>query len=234
MGKILIVEDNEIICDCLKSLVKSVDPSQDVYSTGYAGIALEYAQNNAIDVFLLDIELLDYSGTILAEKIRKIDAYKMSPIIFITSDAKLELEAYRNAQCYKFITKPFKSEEVKETLKTVIQHGIKAPVAEEKLLLKQKGYTISVFQKDILYFESRNRKLLAVTIHEEIEISKHTLGGILAEVNKEFFQCHKGFIINSSWIYCVDKTQQLIMLRENRGSVPYGEKYKDRLAGVWL
>lgn len=234
MGRILIVEDNEIICDCLKSLVASVDSTQEVYSTGYAQIALEYARDNPVDVFLLDIELLDYSGTVLAEKLRQLDTYKMSPIVFITSDSKLELEAYRNTQCYKFITKPFKSEEVKDTLRTVIQHGIKKTEPEEKLLLKQKGYTISIFEKDILYFEARNRKLLAVTKHEEIEISKHTLNGLLAVLSKDFFQCHKGFIINSKWIYCVDKTEQTITLRENRGVIPYGEKFRDRLAGVWI
>lgn len=234
MGKVLIVEDNEIICDCLKSIIMSVDASQEVYSTGYAGLALEYAKTNNVDIFLLDIQLLDYAGTALAEEIRQIDAYKMTPIVFITSDGAFELDAYRNTQCYKFITKPFKSEEVRETLRTVIQHGIKAAVPDDKLLLKQKGYTLSVFQKDILYFESRNRKLLAVTRHEEIEISKHTLTGLLPELNKDFFQCHKGFIINSNWIYCVDRTKQLIMLRENRGAIPFGEKFKDRLAGVWI
>lgn len=234
MGKILIVEDNEIICDCLKSMVKSVDSAQEVYSTGYAGIALEYAQNNDIDIFLLDIELLDYSGAVLAESLRQIDRYKMSPIVFITSDSKMELEAFRNTQCYKFITKPFKSEEVKDILRTVIRHGIPKTGPEEKLLLKQKGYTISIFQKDILYFESRNRKLMAVTRNEEIEISKHTLSGILEVLGKDFFQCHKGFIVNSGWIHGVDKTNQVIMLRENRGAIPYGEKYRDQMAGAWL
>lgn len=234
MGKILIVEDNEIICDCLRSLVKSVDSSQEIYSTGYAEIALGYAESNIIDIFLLDIELLDYSGTELAEKIRRIEMYKMTPIIFVTSDSKLELEAFRNTQCYRFITKPFKSEEVKDVLRTVIQHGVQKSITEDKLLLKQKGYTISIYQKDVLYFEARNRKLLAMTRYEEIEISKHTLTGLLEVLNKDFFRCHKGFIINSNWIHSVDKSNQLIILKENRGTVPYGDMYRGRLAGEWI
>lgn len=234
MGLILLVEDNEIICDSLKSLVRSVDPSHEIYSTGYAAIGLDYALKNIIDVFLLDIQLLDYPGTQLAEEIRSIDEYKMTPIIFITNDYKLELEAYRNTQCYKFIPKPFKSEEVKKILRTVFDYGIRKPIKDEKIVLRQKGYSISIFQKDIIYVESRNRKIIVVTRHDEIEISKHTQADIMSDLSPDFFQCHKGFIVNTRWILCVDKTNQVIRLNENRGLIPYGPKFKERTEGVWI
>jgi len=234
MGKILLVEDNEIICDCLKNIIATVDASQNIYSTGYAALALEHAQNNPVDVFLLDIELLDYSGIQLAEQIREIEEYKMTPIVFITNDYKLELEAFRNTQCYKFIAKPFRTEEVKETIQTVLQHGMVKNESDEKLFLKQKGYTVSVFQKDLIYIEVKGRKLLAVTRQENIEICTYTLSGLAEELTKDFFQCHKGFVVNSNWIYSVDKSKQVIHLRENRGSIPFGDRYKDHLEGVWI
>lgn len=231
MGKLLIVEDNDIICDSLVKIVKTVDPFREVYCTGYAGSALAYTLEHPIDVFILDIQLKDYPGTKLAEEIRSLDRYKMTPILFITSDYSMELEAFRNAQCYKFITKPFKSEEVRETLQTIFKHGIKDPIAEEKFSIKQKGFTISILQNDILYFESRSRKLFAVTRHEEIAISKRTQAEIMELLTEDFIQCHKGFIVNLKWVHSIDKVEQMINLREQRGRIPYGLKYRDRLEG---
>ncbi len=234
MGNILIVEDNEVISDHLRHIIVTVDPSRTIHSTGYAELALAYTREHEVDVFLLDIELLDYSGIHLAEKIREIDRYKMTPIVFITGNHSMELEAYRNTQCYKFISKPFQAEEVTETLRIVITHPLFTPPVAEKLVLRQKGFVISIFQKDILYIEARRRRLLAITVHEELELSSYTLGGILGELTAAFFQCHKGYIVNQDWIFRVDKNDQRIHLRNNRGSIPYGDKYKEQLTGEWL
>lgn len=233
MGKILLVEDNELICESLKNLVKAVDPNQVVYSTGYSAVALTYAQENEVDMFLLDIELLDYSGIILAEKIRELSPYTLTPIVFITNDYKLELEAFRNTQCYRFITKPFKAEEVKAVIKTLLEHGTKRPNSGEKFFIKKKGYTASVLQGDILYFEVVGRKLMAITKYETIEITRCTIGDILEHVGESFFQCHKSFVVNTDWIEIVDKTNMLIKLKHDRGQIPYGPRFRERIEGAF-
>lgn len=233
MGKILLVEDNELICESLKNLIKAVDPNQIIYNTGYSAIALAYARENDVDMFLLDIELLDYSGIVLAEKIRELSQYTLTPIVFITNDYKLELEAFRNTQCYRFITKPFKAEEVKEVIRTLLEHGTKSSNRVEKFFIKKKGYTASVLQSDILYFEVVGRKLMAVTKYETIEITRCTIGDILEHVGDSFFQCHKSFVINSEWIEIIDKTNMLILLKNARGQIPYGPRYRERIEGAF-
>lgn len=233
MGKIVLVEDNEWIRESIKGLIQEVDPNQKVYSTGYAAEALNYARDHEVDIFLLDIELLDYSGVILAEKIRELGRYKLTPIVFITNDYKLELEAFRNTQCYRFITKPFKGDEVKEVIRTLLMHGTKKSGSGEKFFIKRKGYTASVLQSDILYFEVAGRKIMAVTKHETIEITRCTIGEILEHVGESFFQCHKSFVINSDWIEIIDKTNMLIKLKHDRGRIPYGPRYRDQIEGVF-
>lgn len=233
MGTIVLVEDNELICESIKRLVKSVDSKQAVYATGYSALALEYAKENTIDMFLLDIELLDYSGVMLAEKIRELPQYKLTPIVFITNDYKLELEAFRNTQCYRFITKPFKEEDVKAVIQTLLVYGAKESGSREKFFIKKKGYTASVLQSDILYFEVVGRKLMAVTKYEAIEITRCTIDDILEHVGESFFQCHKSFVVNLDWIEIVDKTNMLIKLKNNRGQIPYGPRYRGRIEGAF-
>lgn len=232
MGRIMIVEDNALISDCLKNIIVSIDSTLEVYSTGYASLALEQAKINSVDVFVLDIELLDYPGTQLADQLRRMEQYVLTPILFITSDGCRELEAYRNVQCYKFITKPFETEAVKTILKTVIQHGIRKEAPQDRLMLKQRGYTLSVLQQDILYLEAVGRKISVVTRYEVLEVSKQTLGGLLTHLNQGFFQCHKGFVVNKAWISGIDRVHQTIVLNEKRGAIPYGDKFKDRLSEV--
>ncbi|WP_229775528.1 response regulator [Anaerosalibacter bizertensis] len=63
-------------------------------------------------MFLLDIQLKDYSGFELAKEIRNIDNYKLTPIIFVTAIPTRELMAFKEIHCYDYIVKPFKEEEI--------------------------------------------------------------------------------------------------------------------------
>lgn len=233
MGKLVLVEDDPNIRGYMEELIKRVDSSQEIFSTGYAAEAFQYAQSETVDAFILDIQLLDYSGVVLAEQIRQMDVYKLTPIVFITGDVGQELNAFRNTQCYRFIAKPFGEDKVLETIRTVLNCGSRKPEQERYILLKQRGFSLAVAQDDILYVESMNRRILVVTRHETIELSSYTLGSMADDLGVRFFQCHKSFIVNSDWIQRVNRLDMRIHLAEDRGSIPYGDKYRDRL-GAWL
>lgn len=235
MPRVLIVEDNILICESLTRILHIIDETLEVYATGYAAEGMVYAKENTVDIFLLDIELLDYSGAVLAKQIRDLDRYKLTPIVFVTNDYRLELDAYRNVHCYSFINKPFKKESVMEIIKTLLKCRPDKPVREEnKMILKGKGFSISLLQKDILYIEAQNHKLFAMTTKERVQITGHTLGGIMKVLSDEFYRCHKAFVVNTKWIQKVDKKEKLITLLENKDAVPYGDKYKEFLIGMWI
>lgn len=120
MTKILIVEDEQLIAEGLAIIINSINSKIETTITGYAKEALDYAKNNYYDIFLLDIQLLDYSGFELAKEIRDTDRYKLTPIIFITAIPARELMAFKEIHCYDYIVKPFKKEEVKSVLETII------------------------------------------------------------------------------------------------------------------
>lgn len=231
MKTILIVEDNELVAKNLRSILEDIDSSLQIYETAYAEKAYVYASENKIDVFIFDIQLLDYSGVELAEKIRMIDSYKMTPIIFISSDYGAELHAYRSSHCYSFINKPYKSADVKKVLSTVLEHGVNKSVDNRKFSIKYKGHIVSLLQKDILYVESVNRKIHIVTEHETISLSKRTLSDIMEQFTSSFIQCHRSFIVNTEWIYMINKVEKIIKLRHNKGEIPYGSKFINDIEG---
>lgn len=45
---------------------------------------LSFAAQNKVDLFILDIQLLDYRGTELARQLRALPEYRFTPILFTT------------------------------------------------------------------------------------------------------------------------------------------------------
>lgn len=229
MNSILIVEDNVFIADRMKELIEKIDASIEVHMTGYISEALTWAKSVQISLFLLDIQLLDGSGIELAKELRQLEQYKLTPMVFVTGDPSQALHVFRETHCYDYIEKPFKVEEVIEKLTTLIKYGIQQKTErpmDTKLLIKGKGYQQEILQRHIIYIESQLKKTKIKTISEEIIVSSSTLLSFEERLPSDFIRCHKGFIVNTSYIWKIDKTERLIHLQESWGKIPFGKKYQ--------
>lgn len=158
MARILIVEDDTILRDALVNMAQSIDEGIEVLVTGHAEQALEYIKEGSFDAFFLDIQLHDYSGLLLAEQIRTIDEYQLTPIVFITAIPVYELKAFRNIHCYDYIVKPFNEDKVRRVFETIIKHGVKKKHEKATLKIIQKDFNYIINQDDMIYIESINRR----------------------------------------------------------------------------
>ena len=111
MSKILLVEDHVATVKRMSQYSHDISAEIEVHSVSEAGEALQYAKENDVSLFILDIQLEDYKGTSLAKQLRELPEYKYTPIIFETALAGEELSAYRDVKCYSFLVKPFGEEE---------------------------------------------------------------------------------------------------------------------------
>lgn len=234
MATILVVEDNPLIAQQLKQMICSINKEAEVCVTGYASEALELLQHQQIDLFLLDVGLVDYSGIELGKKIRQRSNYALVPIVFVTSTPSRELEAFRYIHCYDYIIKPFSEERVKEVLVTLLEKDSAHPTQNLELKLVQKHFTLVLKQDKIIYIEAQNRKLVFVTQEEVLDISTYTLKDIEGKLGHHFIRCHRGFIVNEAYIKRIDKSRSSIELKESYGMLPIGEKYKQNLKGRWF
>jgi len=147
MAKILIVEDEWLIAKGLSAIIHSIDKEIEVKITGYAKEALKHAKEDYYDVFLLDIQLIDYSGFTLANQIREMNQYKLTPMIFITAIPTRELLAFKEVHCYDYIVKPFKEEEIRTALETIICYGIQKQSGLKDIFKLDKRDTIILLSK---------------------------------------------------------------------------------------
>lgn len=230
MKTVLIVEDQQNIQNELENIIMSIDPSLQVIKTGYSKEALRIAKETTIDVFLLDIQLFDYSGMELAEQLRSIDKYLLVPFIFITAIPTQEVMAYKKIHCYDYIVKPFSAQEAKSIIAPIINHFIQLDVPQNNVLqLKQKGVTYNFRQNEIVFIEARNRRLFITTIHETASFSNYTLTSIENDLQNSFLRCHKGFIINCDYVHKINHVAQEIVMKPSNYRIPLGRKYSPNL-----
>ncbi len=192
-AKILIVEDEVLIAEYIKSLFVSF---------GYNNIYLSHNKNHALqkieelepDLVLLDLHLKNpLDGIDIAIKID--ESFKV-PYIFVTAnnDVLIIQEAIQT-KTLAYITKPIK----KLDLFAAAQLALRNPInpSQNFIFIKDThGVTKKIIVDDILFVEGTGN-YITVTYKKEKIIARHTLDWaekILPE--NQFMRIHRSYIIN--------------------------------------
>lgn len=88
MKSILLIDDSEIILETVK---RGLNNNYTVYTSLSGTDALKLAKKVHIDLFIIDYYMPNMNGLETAINIRKIEKYKKSPIIFLTSEKSMEI-----------------------------------------------------------------------------------------------------------------------------------------------
>ncbi len=85
--KILAIDDVPDVLNSIKAILKEY---YTVYCVTNHMAALKYLTGGTADLILLDIEMPDMNGFALLEIIRRIEAYKTTPVLFLTGSVSVE------------------------------------------------------------------------------------------------------------------------------------------------
>lgn len=152
------------------------------------------------DILLSDILTTEMNGIEAAGKLRKLG--EQLDIIFISTTAEFALEGYR-VQALRYMQKPVDIEQLREALlisyrKHSNRMGLQIPF-ENRM--------ITVNYKDICYVESSGRDIILcltdrkITVHIKISDMEKMLP------EKDFFRCHRSYIVNLSQIERIERYQ---------------------------
>ncbi|AMM95836.1 LytTR family DNA-binding domain-containing protein [Peribacillus simplex] len=235
MTHILIVEDDENIQQFLKRALFELDADLHLSFSVSAADALVMVQRQRYDVFIVDIQLVDYKGTDLVKQLRSIQTYKYTPIIFETAVVTEELRAYRELKCYHYLMKPYTKEEVQNIVAEVLEYLHQAKTDEQTVRIEQKGFIFEYRLQDILYIESFGKKMVIHLLteqggHRQEKIAGYSLKAMMGLLHEgPFVQCHKSYILNKSYIETIQKADNLVKLRHCLVPLPIGLKYRDQV-----
>lgn len=83
--------------------------------------------------------------------------------------------------------------------------------------------------RDIIYVEHSSRTVILYTLHGIVYIPYiplYQIGDILG--NDYLSQCHKSYLVNRCFVERIDRTENLIVLKNYMGEISLGRKYRTR------
>ena len=211
MFKIAICDDVPSVCSDLKAMI--MDMKNDLIckeitiDTFYSGEALidNIKEENLYDLIFLDIELGKINGVEVGHIIRKQMEDYVTKIIYISSKDIYDRQLF-DVQPLHFLKKPIDSKKVFDD----IQLAMKISEKENRNFeFKSFRNTIKVPYRDILYFESRGRKVFLVGTK-----NNYTFYGNIKDLEevlpKFFIHPNRSYFVNYEFVTCF-KFEELIM-----------------------
>lgn len=232
---ILIVEDEDIQRERLAEIIEKNFMDIKVYKASNYNEAIRYVNDKDINLFFLDINLVGPSGINLSEKIRSIDKYKLTGIIFITAEFMHIAEAVKKAHCYDYIMKPYKKEVIINIVKTFLNGSkfIYSNNSKYTLLDIDSNLAIKIFHKDIIFVKYVNKFCEIYTVNGVYQTKRMALSKLIKSLNdKNIVQTHKAFAVNIQYVDKIEKEYEKlwrISLKECKEEVLLSYTYKELL-----
>lgn len=121
MTRILVVDDEQDICEILKFNLENCGYAVDTANSGDEALALPL---ETYSLFMFDVMMDDMSGFSLVAKVRKLDGCASVPVIFITAKTgENDVLTGFNLGADDYICKPFRISEVLARVKAVLRRN---------------------------------------------------------------------------------------------------------------
>lgn len=235
MSKILIVEDDDIQRNNLKTMLQELDHEYQILDSSSAYHALELLKGNNIDLFFIDIHLHNESGLKLARHIRKIPGYDLTWIIFVTSHLEYMLEAFKEIHCYDYLLKPYDKAAIQGMLKKLLfNNSMSISAAEERkyIFVDINGIMAKIFVNDIIFIEVFGKLCVIHTTKGTYNVRNLTLTRILGIVpDNLLIQSHRSYAVNTRYIQSINKNLSCweIFFSNYEKTALIGGKYRENI-----
>lgn len=209
--KILVVDDEALARSRLRTLVGDCTAPAAVVGAEAADAAqaLKALQREPFDAVLLDIRMPGADGLTLAGAIA---AMPQPPaVVFVTAHSEHAVQAFE-LEAVDYLTKPVRLERLQQALQKVERlmqaaQGARAPqvnVAEEMLIIQDRGRTERVPLAEVLYFKAELKYITVRTAGRS-----YILDGSLSELEERhaarFMRIHRNALIARRAVRALEK-----------------------------
>lgn len=188
--------------------------------------ALDYTQENSVDLIFLDIEMNGLNGLRFTEEIleRQKPALVSPYIIFTSGHLRYAIDGYNYQNTViNFLHKPVDQEDLNKAIDNYVL--LKSQAAS---FLKTSEGLIKINIKDILCIASERNNVRVVDIYgnhyltrSEYEETRQLLS------NHTFLRIHRSYLVAKDKIHSLNKNK--IKLKNHSFWFPVGPKYKDQV-----
>lgn len=182
--------------------------------------ALDFLNQNNVDIMFLDIQLNDLSG------LEMLSALVSPPaVILTTAYSAYALDAF-NLGVVDYLLKPIRFERFAKSINKIVSfHKSKANEEGDSIFVKTDGYFHKIFLSELIYIEGCGN---FVKLHflDKFILTSETLNNMIKLLTgKNFIRIHKSFVINANKILKIEGNQVTL----SKGEIPIGLSYKNDL-----
>lgn len=189
--KIAICDDEKEICGRLKRLVLRQRPDCEVFLFESGRQMLQSRQR--FQIVLMDIQMEGMSGIETARALRMKD--ENAVLIFVTALKEYVFEAF-DVSAFHYLIKPVSEEKFRRVFERACREVQKRVREEaEQLFFRTRNRSFMLRKQDILYVESRGRKVDIHTVRECVTVYA-TMNSLEEQLGSGFYRCHRGYLVN--------------------------------------
>ena len=195
MIRIAIVDDEKVIREQIKKLIekKQTDCEIDTYGTGEDLLKAD----SVYDIIFLDIQMDGMNGIETARALRQ--KADNTVLIFITGVKEYVFDAF-DVAAFHYLIKPIEENKFWEVCdRAVLEVTKKKQNPSGQIFIKTRSQSITLEQSDVLYIESRAKK---VEIHTKRDIVEAyaAISELERQLVGSFYRCHRGYLVNMAFI----------------------------------
>ncbi len=188
---IAVVDDEKTIREHICALIEEQQPENciEAYATGEELLA----SGKRFDIVFLDIQMDGINGIEAARSLRERQGDIV--LIFITGIKEYVFDAL-DLYAFQYLLKPIDEDKFAEVLERAVREAARK---KERRVLFIKSRNLTLDQSEILYIESRAKKVEIHTVRQTIEIYA-AMDELEGQLGEEFYRCHRAYIVNMDCI----------------------------------
>lgn len=244
--KVVIIEDEPINAEELKSLIHAYDPGIDVLAIiDTIEEAISFFKKHLPDLVFMDIELSDGSAF---EIFHEMDI--SCPVVFTTAYDEYALKAF-DQNSIAYLLKPITSEKLEKAFTDYRQMKIALANSmnyrelfnqnleyKEHFLLKFGNSLFPVSANQILFFHGDENLVYVRDVNHKQYLSSYSLSQLEGMLNpKSFFRINRQYIVNKTAVLSLsphEKGQVVVHIKSNEALKEIVSRRKTPLLKAWL
>ena len=219
MIRVAIVDDERVIREQIRKLAmqQESEVSADIYATGNELLV----SGREYDVVFLDIQMEGVNGIDAARELRK--KAEDTVVIFVTANKEYVFDAF-DVSAFHYLLKPVEEKKFAEVFERAALESEKRKMfRREQFFIRTRERSITLDIKDILYVESRGKKVEIHTMKESLEMYA-SMNELELQLGSSFFRCHRGYLVNM--FHIAEYDSESILLTDGKTVYMSKDKYR--------
>jgi DNA-binding LytR/AlgR family response regulator len=235
MFKCIIVDDQRVNIEVIEEHLKKMPQLVLINTFTNPVSALNFLQENDVDLAFLDVQMPDLDGLEIIEALRIKKRHNFPLFILITGHSKYALSGFEYG-VVDFLLKPISFKRFNIAIDRFIEKQSKTTqisdtgIDKDYFFIESEGSKLKLNYKDIAYVESQRNFVEIVGKHGKKPIYKpmHYIENILTNQHG-FLRVHKSFIISINYIEVLRVNDIILNVEGQKKTISIGGTYKENV-----